>query len=91
MNNAVSHAVLAIDQAMLPGHPFTAYRDDALFVEDVAIAGLAEAGLTVAAGAVGGVVMKSGPFCPQPVINANATTRAARPCAGVSVGSTPKI
>ena len=43
MNNAVSHAVLAIDQAMLPGHPFTAYRDDALFVEGVAVSSLAEA------------------------------------------------
>jgi diaminopimelate decarboxylase len=43
MNNAVSHAVLAADHAALPGHPFTAYRDDALFVEDVAAAGLAQA------------------------------------------------
>ena len=42
MNSAVSHAVLATERAALPGHPFTAYRDDALFVEDVAIAGLAE-------------------------------------------------
>ena len=42
MNNAVSHAVLATERATLPGHPFTAYRDDALFVEDVAVAGLAE-------------------------------------------------
>jgi diaminopimelate decarboxylase len=43
MNNAVSHAVLAADQTVLPGHPFTAYRDDALFVEDFAAAGLAQA------------------------------------------------
>ncbi len=42
MNNAVSHAVLITERAALPGHPFTAYRNDALFVEDVAIAGLAE-------------------------------------------------
>jgi diaminopimelate decarboxylase len=43
MNNAVSHAVLAPDHAELPGHPFTAYRDEALFVEEVAAAGLAQA------------------------------------------------
>ena len=43
MNNAVPHAVLATERAALPGHPFTAYRDDALFVEDVAVSGLAEA------------------------------------------------
>ena len=43
MNNAVSHAVLAADLAALPGHPFTAYRDDALYIENVAVAGLAEA------------------------------------------------
>jgi diaminopimelate decarboxylase len=42
MNNAVSHAVLAADQALLPGHPFTAYRDEALLVEDVAVSSLAE-------------------------------------------------
>jgi hypothetical protein len=41
---------------------------------------MAEAGLTaVAAGAVGGVAMKSGPFCPQPVINTDATARPASP------------
>ena len=43
MNNAVSHAVLAAERAALPGHPFTAYRDDTLFVEDVSVSGLAEA------------------------------------------------
>ena len=43
MNNAVSHAVLAAEQAALPGHPFTVYRDDTLFVEDVSVSGLAEA------------------------------------------------
>lgn len=43
MNNAVSPAVLATERAALPGHPFTAYRDDALFVEEVAVSGLAEA------------------------------------------------
>ena len=43
MNHAVSHAVLATERAVLPGHPFTAYRDDALFVEAVAVSGLAEA------------------------------------------------
>ena len=43
MNQAVSHAVLATKQAVLPGHPFTAYRDDALFVEDVSVLNLAEA------------------------------------------------
>ena len=43
MNQAVSHAVLANEQAVLPGHPFTAYRDDALFVEGVAVSNLAEA------------------------------------------------
>ena len=43
MNNAVSHTVLADQRAALPGHPFTAYRDDALFVEGVAVVGLAEA------------------------------------------------
>lgn len=50
------------------------------------------AGLTaVAAGATGGVAMKSGPFCPQPVINADAATRLARPCSGAAERSTPKI
>jgi diaminopimelate decarboxylase len=43
MNHAVSHAVLGADHAAMPGHPFTAYRDDALFVEDVAVSSLAEA------------------------------------------------
>ena len=43
MNHAVSHAALATERAALPGHPFTAYRDDALFVEAVAVSGLAEA------------------------------------------------
>ncbi len=43
MNNAVSHAMLAADPAVLPGHPFTAYRDEALFVEDVAVSNLVEA------------------------------------------------
>ena len=43
MNNAVSHAVLATDLASMPGHPFTAYRDDALLVEDIAVTGLAQA------------------------------------------------
>ena len=39
MNNVVSHA----ERAALPGHPFTAYRDDVLFVEDIAVSGLAKA------------------------------------------------
>ena len=43
MNNAVSYAVLAAERAALPGHPFTAYRDDTLFVEDVSVSRLAEA------------------------------------------------
>ena len=43
MNNVVSHAALATERAALPGHPFTAYRDDVLFVEDIAVSGLAKA------------------------------------------------
>ena len=43
MSNAVSHTALATEQAALPGHPFTAFRDDTLFVEGVAVSGLAEA------------------------------------------------
>jgi len=34
---------LAAELAALPGHPFTVYRDDTLFVEDVSVSGLAEA------------------------------------------------
>jgi len=47
--------------------------------------------MALAAGAVGGVAMKSGPFCPQPAIIASATTRPARPCVDETVVGTSKI
>ena len=41
MNTAISQALLAADVAVLPGHPFTAYREGALCIENVAAAELA--------------------------------------------------